>query len=1043
MSRRAPGFDPAGFSVRQWQFTSVVFVLLVALGLFSWRTIPRAEDPPFDAPNFLVVAVLPGAAPAEVESRVLDPLEERLLRLDGLDQVTGTAADSLATIDVRFALDGTDPDDRHAELLRELDAAGEDLPGELDRLEVIELKPDTVTAVLLALEAPTTSVAELRAVTDAIEEAVERVPGVDDVGVRGLPEERLEVAVDAEALSAHGIPVGAVLGALAASDATIPGGALELGRRRFAVSTRSDWRSADDLGDTVIAAANGAPVRLRDVATIERRTADADHLTRLDGARALWLPVTFSEGSQVFETRDAALAAARAVPLPPGARLSVPFDQSENVSHRLAGFTRDFALAIGLVLLTLLPLGWRASGVVMIAIPLSLLMGLTGLAWLGFTVNQLSIVGFVIALGLLVDDAIVVVENVARHLRRGADPVTAAIEGTREITMAVIGCTATLLLAFLPLLALPGTAGLFIRSLPVTVVVTIAASLVLSLTVVPLLASRLLVAEPEHGNRVFRLLEVAIERTFRPILGVAVHRPWTTVALSAALVAGSLLLVPSVGFSLFPKAGIPMFRVTVDAGEGASVSATDAIVRRVEAEVARTEGVGHVLTNVGHGGPRVYYNVAEENTRAGSAELLVTLHDREDVVHLPARLDDLRERVRSIPGARVEVKEFEQGPPVEAPVAIRVIGEDLEPLRAGAERVAATLAAIDGLYQVDDPLRVRRTDLVVDVDRTAAGEHGVTAAEIATVVRFGLAGLEVGELREPDGDTTPVVVRQRDALAHAGPGDAARSVDDLARLSVSRAAGGTLPLGEVATVRLASGPPSITHRDGERVAVVTADVRTGRNTAALTDVALARLAASTLPPGVRWEVAGEAESRSESFDGIGTAALVAAFGVLAVLVLEFRTFRSTLVVASVVPLGVAGGIFALWLTGNTLSFTASIGFVALMGIEVKNSILLVDFANQLRREGVGLVEAISRAGETRFVPILLTTATALGGLVPLAAEGSALYSPLAIVLIGGLVSSTLLARVVTPVVYTLVAPPVPAEDDAGDPVPAPAAAVPA
>jgi multidrug efflux pump subunit AcrB len=1031
---RAPWFDPAGFAVRQWQFTAIVTLLLVALGVVSFRAIPRAEDPPFDAPNFLVVAVLPGAPPAEVEARVLDPLEDRLFGLDAVKVLAGRAGDGVATVQVEFELDGTDPDDRHAALLRELDAAEGDLPAELDRLDVLELRPDTVTSLFLALEAPTTSVPELRATAEAVQDAVERVPGVKDVALRGIPDERVSVHVDGDALSAIGVPVGAVLQALSTSDATVPGGALEVGRRRFAVTTRADWRSPDDLGAAVITAVDGAPLRVRDVARVERERGPDEHLARLDGARSVWLPVAFRADASVFETRDAALAAARAVALPPGVTLTVPFDQSENVSHRMSGFGRDFALAIGLVLLTLLPLGWRASGVVMVAIPLSLLLGLTGLLWLGYTVNQLSIVGFVIALGLLVDDAIVVVENVARHLRLGKDPVTAAIDGTREITLAVLGCTATLLLAFVPLLALPGTAGLFIRSLPVTVVVTIAASLLLSLTVVPLLASRVLVEEPAHGNRVFRLLEWAIERSFRPVLAVAMARPRATLALSAALVAASLALVPSIGFSLFPKAGIPMFRVVVDAGEGASVQATDGVVRQVEAELAATPHVGHVLTNVGRGGPRVYYNVAEANTRAGTAELLVTLDDREAAHHLPALLDDLRGRLAAIPGADVAVKEFEQGPPVDAPVAIRLAGSDLDALREASATVAARLAAVDGLYRVEDPLAVRRTDVVVDVDRGAAGERGVTAAEIATVVRFGLAGIELGSVREPDGDTTPVVVRLADAAPHAGPGDAARSLADLSRVPVARAGGGTLPLGEVAAVRLASGPPEIVHRDGERVALVTADVRTGENTAARTAAALAALDAVALPAGVRWEVAGEAASRSESFDGVGAAALVALFGVLAVLVLEFGTFRSTLVVASVVPLGVAGGLLALWLTGNTLSFTASIGFVALMGIEVKNSILLVDFANQLRREGTALGPAIARAGETRFVPILLTTLTALGGLVPLALEGSALYSPLAIVLIGGLVASTLLARVVTPVVYVLLAPPVPADEPAPAPV---------
>jgi multidrug efflux pump subunit AcrB len=1014
-----PAFDPAGFSVRNWQFMGVVLALLVALGAVTWRAIPRSEDPPFDAPNFGIVAVLPGAAPGDIETRVMDPIEDRLRKLESVDKLEGNAADGVAYVQIEYALDGTAPDDRYAELVREVGILRTELPPEITRLEILRLRPDTVTALLFALVAPTSSVADLRTTSDALQDAIEAVPGVADVAVNALPDERIDVAVDAEAMAAAGVQVDAIFNAIGPNDARIPGGHVDVGERRLSVATESDWTSEADLRDVVLTRTDAVPLRLGDVATVERRSADADHLARLDGRRAVWLAVTYEAGANVFDTRDAALAAARSVALPDGQTLALTFDQSANVTHRMSGFTRDFALAIGLVLLTLLPLGWRASGVVMVAIPLSLAMGLTGLFWLGYTINQLSIVGFVIALGLLVDDAIVVVENVARHIRTGKTPFEAAIAGTREITYAVLGCTATLLFAFLPLLALPGTSGLFIRSLPLTVVVTILASLALSLTVVPLLASRFLRPEPAHGNRVFRLLEAAIERTFRPILARAMHRPWLTLGAAAAVFAASLALVPSVGFSLFPKAGIPMFRVTVDAGEGASLATTDAFVRRVEGELAHRPHVVHTLANVGRGNPRVYYNVAQENARPGYGEVLVLL-DRYEPDETPAFLDGLRADFSSWPGARIAVREFEQGPPVDAPVAIRLAGDDLTALGQGSRAIAAALREVDGLTRVDDPLAVRRTDLSVALDRAAAGERGVSPVEVARIVRFGLAGLEIASLRDPDGDEVPVVAH---LARHGEP-----SIGDLSRLHVAKNTGGSVPLGEVATVGLVSGPPRIHHRSGGRVATVTADVRTGFNTDALSAEAVSRVARVALPLGVRWEVAGEAESRAKSFGGMGSAALVAAFGVLAVLVLEFRTFRSTLVVASVVPLGMAGGIAALWLTGNTLSFTASIGFVALMGIEVKNSILLVDFANQLRMNGMPLEAAIARAGETRFVPILLTTATALGGLVPLALENSALYSPLAIVLIGGLISSTLLARVVTPVVYALVAPPIPADD---------------
>lgn len=1014
-------FDPAAFSVRNWQFTTLVLLLLVAIGIQAWSSIPRAEDPAFSAPTFAVVAVMPGSPPTEVEALIAEPIEDRIRGMDDLKRVRATIADGVVAFNVEFVLEA-DADERYAALLRELEAAWADLPDELDRIEVRQLRPSEVSVLQYAVVSDTAPLDTVRTVAEAAQNAAESIAGVRKVTIGALPEERIDVQVDADALAALGIPVAAVLQAIGTNDARIPGGHVELGDRRLSVTPDASWTDPEAIARTPIVSDGPRVVRVGDVATVAREHADAEPLARYGGRRAVWVSVQFEDGANVFAVRDAVVAAVGRVPTPDGVELVLGFDQSANVAHRLSGFTRDFAIAIGLVLITLLPLGWRAATVVMVSIPLALASGLALLDWAGYSINQLSIVGFVISLGLLVDDAIVVVENVSRHLREGKDPITAAIEGTREISFAVLGCTATLLLAFLPLLFLPGTAGMFIRSLPMAVTLTVTASLVISLTIVPLLASRWLRPQGEHGNRVLQAFDRVVEATYRPVLDRAIRRPRTTLVAAGGFVGLSLALVPIIGFSLFPKAGIPQFRIEVDAGDGAAFGNTDAAVRFVEAELARHPEVTAVLANVGAGNPRVYYNVVPENASSSVGEVFARLdHYGSDT---PALLDGLRATFAGYPGARITVREFENGPPVDAPVAVRLVGDDLTALGDAAAEVEKRMSAVPGLIGVENPFAVRRTDLAIRIDREAAGELGVAVVDIARTVRFGLAGLEVGQLREADGGELPIVVR--------ASGDGPPDLDRVRALAVAGRSGASIPLGDLARLELEGSPARITRQDGQRAITVTADVRSGENTSALTAVLAAQLDGVSLPDGVRWELAGEAESQRESFGGVGTAAVVAAFGILAVLVLEFRTFRGTLVVASVIPLGVAGGLWALLVTGNTLSFTATIGFVALVGIEVKNSILLVDFANQLRREGLPLDEAIARAGEIRFLPILLTTATALGGLVPLAAEGSALYSPLAYVIIGGLLSSTLLARLVTPVAYKLLAPPL--ETDLGSAV---------
>jgi multidrug efflux pump subunit AcrB len=719
----------------------------------------------------------------------------------------------------------------------------------------------------------------------------------------------------------------------------------------------------------------------------------------------------------ISDVRDAAWTALDGVEgeLPSGVTLERPFDQASNVAHRLTRLGEDFAIAIGLVLVTLIPLGFRASAIVLVSIPLSLAMGVTLLHALGYSINQLSIVGFVIALGLLVDDSIVVVENIARFLREGHSRREAAILATRQIGVAVLGCTAALIFAFVPLLALPGLSGRYIRSLPVTVVVTVLASLFVSLTIIPWLASRVLKdGEEAHGNRVLAWLMGGIERTYAPVLRWALAHPRQTMLGAAGLVAASLALVPLVGFSLFPKAETPQFRVDILAPDGASLGATDQAARYAERVVSRYAGVRGVFANVGRDNPMVYYNVAPRNENPAVGQLFVLL-DAYDPKTTPRMLDSMRAELAEYPGARLELREFENGPPVDAPIAMRLQGPDLDTLRALAARAEAALEATPGTEYVFNPVRLRRTDLALPLDRGRAGLLGVSPLEFDRTVRLGVAGLPAGTLREADGEERDIVVR----LPFTGdrPGTEA-----LSRLFIPTSAGGLTPLGQVTRPAFETSATEIQRYDKSRTVTVSSWVRTGYNTDRVTKDALARLAQITLPPGYSLTPAGELESRQESFGGMGSAVIIAVFAILAVLVLEFGSFRSTVIVASVIPLGMVGGIVALLLSGNTFSFTAMIGFVALIGIEIKTSILLVDFTNELRAEGVPLLEAVRRAGEVRFLPILLTTLTAIGGLLPIALQGTALYAPLAWVIIGGLVSSTLLARVVTPVLYARWAP---------------------
>jgi multidrug efflux pump subunit AcrB len=378
-------------------------------------------------------------------------------------------------------------------------------------------------------------------------------------------------------------------------------------------------------------------------------------------------------------------------------------------------------------------------------------------------------------------------------------------------------------------------------------------------------------------------------------------------------------------------------------------------------------------------------------------------------------IDKLRDKFFQYPNAKIEVKDFEQGPPVEAPIAMRIFGENLDTLRSLSMKVEGIIKKTEGTIYVNNPLANQQTDLKIKINKEKAGLLGISIADIDRTIRLGIAGLTIGKFTPGEGqdDINISVTLPKNNYA---------SFDMFDKLQINSITGQAIPLKQVATVEFETSPNLIRHYDKARFATVTSFVKSGYLYEEVTNEVIKKLDAFPFPDGYSYEAAGEVENKKESFGGLSTIILITVFGFIAVLVLEFGNFKSTLIVLSVIPLGVIGAVIMLFLTGNPLSFVAVIGLIALAGIEVKNSILLVDFTHQLRERGVPLNEAIEHAGEIRFVPIVLTSLTAIGGLIPLAIEGNPLYSPLALVIIGGLISSTLLSRLVTPVMYKLLPP---------------------
>ena len=1007
----------SNYAVKNYQFTLIMFVMVIVLGVTTIMDMPRAEDPDMNAPQYPIIIVYPGTSPSDMEELVVNPLEKRIYGLENIKRVRSNISDGLAIINVEYKF-GSNVDEKYSELIREINSIRNELPKEIARIEVQKISPTTVNVLQIGLVSDNATKTALKQAAEALQEDLEKITTLKNVEIYGLPEQEIKIDLEIEKLAQMNISTDMVMNAIKSEMANIPGGSIVENSKTYNIKTSGNYQNIDEIKNTVVFSYQGRNVLLKDVASINVGFAESKHITRLNGHRCVFVGAAQKAGENISKTQKSYLPVLEQFKkkLPNNIDMVVHFDQAVNVNNRLGGLAKDFLIAILLVAVTLLPLGLRAASVVMISIPLSLAIGIVILNLFGFNLNQLSIVGFVVALGLLVDDSIVVVENIERWLREGYTKREATLKATNQIGMAVLGCTITLIIAFMPLVFLPESSGEFIRSLPLAVIFSILASLAVSLTVVPFLSSRILkqhVGNPE-GNFFLRILKKGIHKSYAPFLERALKRPILTVVLAGLVFIGSLQLFPVIGFSLFPASEKPQFIINIISPLQSNLQYTDSISKRIEKELSKIPEVAYVAGNVGKGNPRIYYNVIPSNEKADFAQLFIQLKNDTKPKRKLEIIEQLRKNWSTYLGAKIEVKDFEQGPPVVAPVEVRLLGENLDTLRSMAMRVEEMLNRTEGTIYTNNPVKNLKSDIKVEINKEKASMLGVPTVNIDRTVRMAVAGIDMGKLTDKNGNDFNIMLSK--------PHSEHPTLEVFDNLFINNVGGKAVPLSDIASLHLETSPLNINHLNKIRTVSVSCFAQKGFLNNNVIDAVIKEMDKMKMPVGYTYKMGGELESRNESFGGFGSIIIITIFFFIAVLVLEFRTFKSTLIVLSVIPLGIVGAVLALLITGNSLSFVASIGIIALAGIEVKNTILLVDFTNQLRAEGMPLDEAIREAGEVRFLPIILTTLTAIGGLIPIAISTNPLISPLAIVMIGGLISSTLLSRVVTPVVYKLMPP---------------------
>lgn len=1003
-------------AIENHQFTIIMVLLFLLVGIVSFITMPRSEDPQVSPPGSSVIVIYPGASPEDMERLVVDPIEEAINELENIHKFNTTIEDGLATIAVEFTSD-SDPEEKYGDVLQKVNKVRNSLPKEIMAIETVKWSVSDVVVLQLALVSDSASYDELDKKADILKKKFERVSGVKKVKVLAVPEKEVQVLVDLEKIAQYKIPLNQVIGVLQSNNMNIPGGSIDLDTKKYNVVTSGAYESIDQIRNTVIHARFGKPIYLKDIATVKFTQKEKNYYARFNGEKAVYITLTQKLRTNIFDVVGKAhdIMDSYEKSLPDYISLKTVFDQTRSVAKRLNVFFSNLSggmILVGLVIF--FAFGFRTSLLIALVIPLSIVIAIGFVDLSGYGLEQMSIVAMVIALGLLVDNAIVVVENIIRFLRMGYSALDAAVEGVTQVGWAVVSSTVTTVLAFIPIVLMPGITGDFIRSMPITVVYILLASLMIALTLTPYLSKKYLRFEPNKKEApLFSFLSHFIDKYYKSLLEKALQNRKTVLITATVVLLLSFMLFPFVGVSFFPKAEKNQFLININLPKGTNLDKTNELTASVENILKEKNSSKMYAAIIGRGNPRLYYNVNERRESSHFAQIFTEFKNY-DMDELELFVQALRDTFSTYPRARIEVKEFEQGPPVEAPIAIKILGENLDILKKVAHDVEDIVAAQHGTININNPLSTAATDLHVDINRDKAAILGLNLANIDQTVRAAITGISVTKYRDQSGDEHDLTVRM--------PFNDKVKFSDLQKIYFTNDKGLHIPLRQIAKIEFKESPALINHFKTQRNVSVTADVLGSYSVDAITSEIIQALDKYNWPDGYSYYIGGELESREESFGGMGQALIIAIIAIFGVLVLQFRSFSQPFIVLSALPLAIIGSILALFITGYSFSFTAFVGITSLVGIVINNSIILIDYTNQLRRNGTEIIEAIKESGYTRFIPIILTTATTIGGLLPLTVGGGSLWAPMGWAIIGGLTVSTMLTLLVVPVLYSILSP---------------------
>ena len=1011
----------SGTSIRRPVFITMVMIGLIVLGLFGYRRLPIDQFPEVDVPVVSVQTVYPGASSETIEREVTRRLEEAFNPIAGVDRITSISLEGISSIVVEFDL-GRDVDVASQDIRAKIEGIRRELPTDIESPIVQKFDPAAQPIVSLALSSNTQPIDRLTVLADeTIRRRIESASGVGEVRIAGGLEREIRVNLIPTRLQALGVTVPEVMNALARQNMEVPAGRIESGAREQLVRVTGRITDPRQFEDIVIATRGGQPVRLRDVAQVETGTEEERSVALVNDRRAVSMDILKVSGANTVEVADAVRAEIAKIQgaLPAGTELRIVVDNSTSIKQSVSDVIHELVLgAILTIVIVLLFLNdWKATAITSLALPVSVISSFILMDALGFSLNMLTLMALSLSIGILIDDAIVVVENIVRHREKGEDHFTAAGRGTKEIFLAVMATTLSIVAVFVPVAFMGGIIGRFFYQFGVTVAWAVLVSLFVSFTLTPMLSAWWGVnphVHGAHGNIITRTIarfNTWFDRQanrYRGVIRWALGHRKSTLLLAAASFIGAIMLFPFIGGGFLPETDNSQFSVLLETPEGSSLPYTRSKAEQIIAEIRKLDGVDYTYTTVGAG--------VTGTVKSGNIFVSLTKPKERSKSQFEL-MDDARARLSRLQGVTVQVLEGGGLGGPQAPLQVEIKGPDVRQLQSISTQAVALMKTIPGVVDIKSSLGEPKPEFRINVDRDVANRIGVDIGSIAGTIRPLLAGQTATRWEDPTGEEREVVVQvpksMRASLADIASIPIATSErrNDMAQL---------IPLSDIARIEAGTAPAQIDRKDLERVATIGANT-SGTSISEASSAITNKLAAIKLPAGYTIGLGGETEQLAETAGYVVEAILLAVILIFLILASQFESFTQPFAIMVSLPLSLVGVLLALLLTGSTMNMMSMIGVIMLMGLVVKNAILVVDNANERRAAGADRTTALIEAGAVRLRPIMMTTLAMIFGMLPIAmalGEGGGFRAPMARAVIGGLITSTLLTLLVVPVVYT-------------------------